>query len=100
MLKTITLTKKEVELIESIYEKCIVSLKPGDLITDFTITQVIDEINKASYPADIIKCKLDIETWRLFMVFLDANNLFSSKFNSDICSLCDKIFKSIGYTYT
>lgn len=100
MIKTITLTEKEVDLIESIYENCIGSLKSGDLITDFTISQVIDEINKASYPSNSIKCKLDIETWRLFVLFLDANNLFSSKFNSDICSLSDKIFKSIGYTYT
>ena len=99
-LKKITFTHDEVEYIQAMFEHCAKMLKHGELLTDYSITTVVDTINKKiTHESASVECKIDTDTLRTFVVFIDAFNLSQSKINTKLAELAEKIFVVLGYNY-
>ena len=99
-LKKITFTHDEVEYIQLMFEYCAKMLKHGELLSDYTITTVVDTINKKiTYELASVECKIDTEILRTFVVFSDAYNLSRPKINTKLAELAEKIFVVLGYNY-
>jgi len=99
-LKKITFTELEVEYIQAMFEHCAKMLKHGELLSDYSITTVVDAINKKiTFKPASVECKIDTETLRTFVVFIDAFNLSQPKINQHLAELAEKIFVVLGYNY-
>ena len=82
------------------FDYCAKMLKHGQLLTDYSITTVIDAINKkVTHESASVECKIDTDTLRTFVVFIDAFNLSQSKINTKLAELAEKIFVVLGYNY-
>ena len=99
-LKKITFTHIEVEYIQAMFEYCAKMLKHGELLSDYSITTIVDAINKkVTHELASVECKIGTETLRTFVVFVDAFNLSQPKLNQHLAELAEKIFVVLGYNY-